>query len=460
MHTSLSRELGIFQYLTIGVGAIVGIAWIMVLGEWIGSAGPLGAVLAFVVGGALMALIAACYSELSASMPFAGGEVVYARALFGERTSFVVGWFLVLTATSITSFEAVSFARLMTVVFPDLRGPVLYHVLGAPLSLDSLVLGLASMAVITAVNYRGVRSSSRLQDGFTFIKLAAALVFIAAGMLGGNVSNLQPLVQHTGERPAWLAATWIAATAPFWFGGFQIICQAIEERRTTTSVRAIGWAAICSVLIGIVFYCLIVTSSAMAAPRSVLVSADLPAASAMHSVLGNGWITKLILLGVILGILATWNACVLWATRLLVAQARAGFVPAFLGETRQESGAPVNAVLLVAAIGTIGMFFGSSLIVPIVNTGAISLAFVYTICCAGLLRHRRRTSSSTAAFRVAGGTPVVILAAGAALIMALFCAFEPATRSDGRVPAEWWLVGGWSALGMACWRYRSRLRLK
>src|ERR1700733_5833447 len=451
-NSGLRRELGVVQYLTVGVGAIVGIAWLIVLGVWLTSSGPLGAALAFVLGGVFMILVAACYCELAISFPYAGGEVVYMRALFGPRVSFAVGWFLVLAATATTAFEAVSFAWLTALIFPALRGSPVYTALGTPITSSGLLLGLSAAAVVTTVNYRGIRASARLQDGLTLVKLCAVGLFIVAGLLWGDARNLQPLFHGTGPRPPWIGTLWIAATAPFWLGGFQIIPQGIEERSVATTAKSVGLAAMLSVLIGVAFYCLVIIASAMAGPREFIVSGELPAVRAMQTTFRSPVFTKIVLLGMTTGILATWNACTLWASRLLLALARDGSVPAALGSIHPRFGTPGNAVLVASLVCVVGIFLGRSILLPVVNMGAISLALVYVACCLGTLRRRRVSPHSFGDFRVPGGRSTIFIAIAAASLMAAVVALEPLTRSNGAIPTEWILFGAWAILGVVCWR--------
>ncbi|MBL8266292.1 MAG: hypothetical protein JNL55_07920, partial [Steroidobacter sp.] len=75
---ALLRTIGRFQYFALAFGTIVGSAWVVVLGDWLRVAGPGGASLAFIAGALLMSLLAGVYAELSARMPEAGGEFIFA----------------------------------------------------------------------------------------------------------------------------------------------------------------------------------------------------------------------------------------------------------------------------------------------------------------------------------------------------------------------------------------------
>src|SRR5512142_3334367 len=88
---ALKKTLQRRHLFTLGVGTIVGVAWLMVLGSVLVSAGPVGAAIGFMAGAAVMIPIGLCYAELSGALPYAGGEIVYAFTLFGVRWAYIAG---------------------------------------------------------------------------------------------------------------------------------------------------------------------------------------------------------------------------------------------------------------------------------------------------------------------------------------------------------------------------------
>ena len=80
----LRRTLTPMQLAAIGMGTTIGVGWIVVTGGWIARAGPLGAALAFLIGGAVMGLVALCYAEAAVRAPEANGEYGYVSMAFGR----------------------------------------------------------------------------------------------------------------------------------------------------------------------------------------------------------------------------------------------------------------------------------------------------------------------------------------------------------------------------------------
>jgi APA family basic amino acid/polyamine antiporter len=230
-----------------------------------------------------------------------------------------------------------------------------------------------------------------------------------------------------------------------WYGGFQVVPQAIEERAPTTSVATVGRMTLMPVLVGCVFFCLVILACSLVTPWQGLPKAPLPAALAIESAFDSGVWPKLILASIVLGILATWNACILWATHLLLAMSREGLIsPRFARTNRFQ--APGTAALFVGGVSLLGVLLGRGAIVPIINMASISLSFSYMVCCWAVLRLRKLEPHTPRPFRVPLGIGGIRLATLAALAMALVSLLEPLTRSHG-VPLEWVLLIAWSILG-------------
>jgi len=443
---SLQGALHASQFFTIGLGAIIGVAWAIMLGNWLITAAPFGAMLGFLFGATFMLPVAACYAELATLIPSAGGEVSYTLAAFGRPVAFIVGWFIVLMAISMASFEAISLAWFVELLFPAVTSANAYRLLGSDVHYSALCIGAALMVVISVVNYRGAGMVGRFQDTFTYLKAGAVVIFVISALVVGHAENLRPLWTPISHRSPLLGIVWIAATAPVWYGGFQIVPQAVEERVAGISLRSIGRLTVLPVFLGLIFYWLVIASSCLVIPWRNLAAAPLPAAVAIQQALHNPVLAKAVLCCIVMGILATWNACFLWAARLLLALGRAGMIPAPFGwSNRYQS--PGVAVLFVGIAGLLGVFLGRGAIVPIINMASISLAFSYALCCWAALRLRRLRPDTPRPFRTPLGIHAMRFAIASAVIMALVAFFEPLTRTHG-LPTEWLLLIVWSTLGI------------
>lgn len=451
---ALQKTISPVQFAVFGFGSVVGTAWVLLLGGWLLHAGPIGAMLGIVLGGAAMALIAAMYAELGSRLPQTGGEVTYITAVFGKRSGFVVGWLLTLAYLSNLVFEGVALGWLLEILWPSITGPTLYVVFGQPIAVGGLFFALASSLVIAVLNYRGAHSFVRFQNILTVVFLLTVLVAIGFELYFGSDQNLQSL-SHAGDGWSWvIGAAWVFGSAPMIFNGFQSVLHTIEERSQSTSKEVVVRLCAAIVAAAIIFYLLVVIAATKATPWAVLASSDLPAVDALAGLPWSRALRTALLLALIASLLKAWNAVFMTSVRLLFAQAREGMLPAFFGSVNPKTGAPGKAVFVVATFNFVGIFLGKGLLEPIVNTMSVCVASVYALICIATLVMRRRDPSHVG-FRVWGGYPLGIVAIAAASGMVAFALLQPAPTGEAGA-FKWVLLLSWALLGLGFYRVRNR----
>src|SRR2546426_8586688 len=136
--------------------------------ERVGS--PRLALAAWVVGGVIALIGAFCFGELGRRRPRAGGGYVYLRETWGPLPAFLYGWALLLViATGAIAAVAVTFAN--------------YALALAGLSARLTVpVAIGAIALLSGINYLGVKLAAVTQNVFTILKLAALAALIVAGL--------------------------------------------------------------------------------------------------------------------------------------------------------------------------------------------------------------------------------------------------------------------------------------
>ena len=172
---SLARKLRLADFFSLGFGTMVGVGWLVVMDDWLSRGGPLGVVLAFLMGGLALLPIGMVYGHLVRAMPDAASEIAYTAAVFPRWISYATGWMMLLAYYIVCPWEAVAIGRIAGYLFPTLDRIELYHVGGKPVFLPHLIIGLALTVFITFLNYRGIRVSATLQNWTTFAVLALHL---------------------------------------------------------------------------------------------------------------------------------------------------------------------------------------------------------------------------------------------------------------------------------------------
>ena len=446
--TALRGRIGHFQYLALGFGTIIGSAWVILLGDWLGKAGPGGSVLGFVCGAVVVMTIGACYAELTARLPEAGSEFIYAHRAYGRRLAFCVGWFLVLYLVSVTIFEALALAWIVEIAVPAWRPATLYTAFGTAITLETLAVGIAGAAIILFLNYRGARLTMIVHSIVTYGFIAIVTCILAALLIHGQPRNLVPWFATTTGKPWWLGSGAIFAFCSYALNGFQAIPQAIEERSSTTSLRAVAFLIVGSIAAAAIFYCLVVIAASAITPWRNLVAAPLPTVAAAAALPHGQIFAQVLLVATAASLLKAWNGVFMMAARLLVAMARVGYVPQAFANLHPRFQSPVAALTFIGALNVAGVFFGKGAIEPITDMSAMVLTLTYLLCCVTVLKLRRQGTAEH--FQVPGGVIVVWLGGLGAALMAVVAILSPYWTQPG-IPLEWRLVCAWSLAGIVVW---------
>lgn len=187
---TLARTLTFRDLTLLVVGAVIGSGVFLVPGAILRDVnGTVALSLAVWVGGGLLSLLGALtYGELAAMQPEAGGLYVFIRDGFGRLPAFLYGWtlFLVIATGSVAT---------LAVAFSAYLGQIVQL---SPIGVKAA--SVAMIAVITAVNVRGARQSSDLQNWTTLIKVAAIVVMTGVLFaLGRNFHTISDALWPTGS---------------------------------------------------------------------------------------------------------------------------------------------------------------------------------------------------------------------------------------------------------------------
>lgn len=454
--TRLRGAIRPYGYFALSFGGIVGSGWIVVLGDWLRTAGPGGAVLGLLGGGFLMTLVCACYAELAARFPEAGGEVLYAMRSLGRGAAFAVAWFLVFHLVAVCAFEGIALTWFVQTLAPSSTGPLLYTVLGEKITLGGVLIGLLGVALTAGLNYRGVRLAVAFQSIVTYAFIALTAVLIAVGFIFGRPENLLPAFAALNPGKSWLTgAVWIGTSSALFLSGFQVAPYAIEERHRSTSVRSLIIAMLLGVVGAALFYCGIVLSAASATPWTHLMNESLPAAAAFGALTSGGWLGTAVLVVATASLFKTWNCTLLAVTRLVFAQCRLGFLPRVFGAVHPRFGSPSVTIVCIASLNAGGVLLGRGALLPIVNMCSTFLAVIFLLVLC-ILYKERRTSPTKPVFAVIGGRILIPIGVVTLAAVSVVLLHEPWERAGGRVPPEWILMLGWASLGALCFAVLGR----
>jgi basic amino acid/polyamine antiporter, APA family len=446
--SQLARKLRLTDYFTLAWGTMVGVGWLVVMDDWLLRGGALGALLGFAVGGALLFPIGWVYGRLVAAMPNAAGEIAYTAAAFSPSVSYSTGWMMMLAYFIVCPWEAIAVGRIAGYIVPSLDSLELYRIAGRPVYLPHLIIGLALTALLTTLNYRGIRLSASFQNWTAFTTLALFVTFIVLGVSKGSPHNFPPLFTHTPLFSFLL----VLQIVPYFMTGFESVGKAAEESTAEFHSARFLTAIWMAILIGIFFYTAVIAAVAFVAPWHELTSEKFMTAVAFQRAVGSRWIVNLILAAALLSLIKCFNGNFVAASRMLFAMGRRELIDNRAGRIHPQHQTPSIAVLCIGVATAACMLLGDAILVPITEVGAVASAIGWTATCAAYLSMRCRGKLPGQSKRFA----IEYLIAGFGLLVAiamLLMKVVPAIPGHFTI-YEWLALGIWIALGASVHKKR------
>lgn len=387
---TLARKLRTIDYFTLAFGTMVGVGWLVVMDDWLLRGGPLGAILGFALGGLMLLPIGYVYGQLVMAIPDAGSEIAYTGKVFAPGVSFATGWMMTLAYLIVCPWEAVAVGKIAAYIFPAVNSLELYRVAGKPVYLPHLVLGLSLAAVITALNYRGIRVSATFQNWTTFGLLALFALLTSAGFARGSVQNFAPLFGHG----SFVSILLVMQIVPYFMTGFESVPKCAEEANPEFRARGFFRAIILALIVGVLFYIFMIAVVAYIHPWQALTAEKFATAVAFERAFRSRWIVDVILAAAALSLLKIFNGNFIAASRLLFALGRRGLVDARIGRVHALNQTPSNAVLCVGLVTAAATLLGESILIPITEVGSLAsaagwLATCVAYYCMGPARRKR-----------------------------------------------------------------------
>ena len=435
----LRKILGRRDVLAIAFGAMVGWSWVVLAGEMIVRAGTLGSILAFGVGAVMVWLVGLTYAELTSALSRAGGEISFTFVGLGSTGAFVCGWTLVLAYVAVCAFEAVALPTVVSYLVPGFEAGYLYTVAGWEVHLTWVLVGVAGTLALGVVNYVGIRFAAVAQSVAAGSLLLVGVAFFVSGTLGGDTANLAPYLT------SWEGVLRVVIMTPFLYVGFDVIPQIAEE--IDLPFRAVGRIIILSIGVALGWYGLVQWTVGLWLAPGTLADRALPTVDAMSAVYGSPWAGRVLVVGGLLGIVTSWNAFFIGASRLLFAMARGGMLPAVLVRLHPRYESPVGVVVVLTAVMAVAPWFGRPALVWLVDAGSLATVVAYFLVAVSFLLIRRRHPDLPRPYRTPAASVVGWLAVTATVFFILL--YLPGSPSALVWPEEWAIVLIWSGLGTA-----------
>ena len=412
---SLSKELSKWDLLSIGIGAVIGWSWVIYAGVWSTVAGSFGGVLAFIIGGILCTFVGFAYAELSSSMPRAGGDIVFTFEGLGDRFAYFAGAFVGFGFLTLIIVETIMLPVILdSIGIPLLKVGELYTIGGEEIYVSYILISLIVNFIFAYLNIKGVKFTSTFQTITVAVLLFAAVFYVISGISLGEATNAKPFFTSlTG-----LSLTLLMV--PGFMSGFNVVAQAAEEAKVKPNM--IGKIVIVTVWASILFYILVIIGASFAANEGLRETAQVVVLESLVNIFNGSPYPKLfVALAALIGMLTSWNAAYIAASRVLFALGRAEYIPKVFSDLHSKNRTPQKSILLLFVISSLATFLGTSqtIYTSIVNLSGFMLLCSWLLVVISFIRLRRIAADMERPYKVPFGKFVGMLSIVSIIIFLL-----------------------------------------
>ena len=251
---SHKRTISSFSLLLTSISAILGSGWLF-SAYYAAIYAGYGSILAWILGGIMVIIVAFVFAEVGAMIPITGFSVRVPHFTHGSLVSFVFAWIVWLTYQTLGPTEVQAMIQYLGVYYPSLLGP------SAQLTSSGILLATILLLIITIINTFSMRWFIKINNMITAIKIIIPLIvsitLIAYYCLHIHSHN-SILIQHIPLSPTGFSGIFAAIASGgviFAFNAFKSAAEMGGESQNPK--RALPLAIIGSVLICMIIYLLV-----------------------------------------------------------------------------------------------------------------------------------------------------------------------------------------------------------
>jgi amino acid transporter len=387
----LSRRLGVGALVLYGLGLIVGAGIYVLVGEVAGRVGG-AAWASFMVALGLAIFTACSYAELVTKYPDAGGAALYAnRAFRAPFLTFIVMFAVMMSGVTSASTLSRAFG-----------GDYLAEFVSVP----TTVAALCFIAVVAAINARGISESVRVNVALTIVEVLGLVLIVVIGVAAISAGDAEPsraFEFKEGESVPW--AIIAGATLAFYaLIGFEDSVNVAEE--TEHPARDYPRALFGGLAIAGVIYLAVAMVASMVVETAKLAGSSGPLLEVVKVgplAIDTQVFSAIALLAVANGALIN----MIMASRLLYGMANQQIVPSAFARVLPERRTPIVAIAFTTLVAVVLISVGE--LETLADTTVLLLLVVFAVVNVAVLRLRRDPVDHEH-FRAPTAIPVIGLA--------------------------------------------------
>ncbi len=406
----LNKTLTTLQLWGIAVGLVIS-------GEYFGwsygwaSAGTLGFTVTALFVAAMYTAFIFSFTELTTSIPRAGGPFAYSKAAFGPTGGYLAGAATLIEFVFAPPAIALAIGAYLNVQFPEL----------APKT-----AALGAYVVFMILNIVGVQIAATFELVVTLLAIFELLVFMGVVSPGFSWLNFRHggWSGHDELSPAAIPGMFAAIPFAIWFFlAIEGVAMAAEEARDPH--HSIPIAYITGIITLLLLAIGVMVFAGGAGDWTALANINDPLPQAMKVIVGanSNWLHMLVWLG-LFGLIASFHGIILGYSRQIFALAREAYLPAYFARIHPRFHTPHRAILAGGVVGIIAIYSdeaislqGQPLTANIVTMSVFGAITMYIISMLSLFRLRRREPQMVRPYRA----PLYPLLPAVALVASMIC---------------------------------------
>jgi ethanolamine permease len=371
----LRRTLGAFHLWGLAVGLVIS-------GEYFGwsygwsVSGPIGFLISTLIITVLYITLVFSFTELTTSIPDAGGPYAYASRAMGPYSGFMAGF--ATTVEFLFAPPAIAFALggYLHVIVPSVSIPV---------------AAAAMLVLFGALNLLHLKHSARFETFVTVLAVIELLIFLVVVLPHFSWDNFS----RDGFSGGWFGVFAAIPYAIWFFLAIEGVAMAAEEVQDPARNIPRGYL---SGIATLVFLALgVMLAAGGAGDWKALSQMDYPIPHAVGMALGpENPVVKLFAGIGLFGLVASLNGIVLGASRQIYAVSRAGILPKSLAHVSRQ-GVPSRAVIFTTVVGLIAIFSGKTS--QLITLSAFGAVCMYLMSMISLILLRRKEPELARPFR-------------------------------------------------------------
>src|SRR3990167_1653609 len=349
---SLPKSVSTITLLSSAVAGIIGSGWLLSPLATVKIAGP-AAILAWIIGGILMMIVASTFVILTRSLPITGGTVRFFQLTHGHFAGFGFSWIAWLAWVAVAPIEMMAIIQYSTNYLPSL----MTHGASPVLTTRGLCVATLGIMIITMINAMGMKAYGRINHIILAIKLiipiGAAILLLTAQF---HVSNFT--ATH-GFMPYGIKSIFAALPLGgviYSFIGFNPVVQLAAEAKSPR--ESIPIAIFGALFICMIIYVLVQIAFIAALPHSALTqgwsmiafAGDAGPFAGLLTLFGFVWFVKALYFDACISPYGTALVQSVATSRITYAMCQNNYFPAYFMGTNKQ-GTPIRALILNTVIG-------------------------------------------------------------------------------------------------------------